>query len=254
MSTKHAPLLDGLQEKLSRVRRHWALVDDELLPASPLVLLGDVGLEGFAELCGRLPELRLAVDSVELEMRLARAAYERRKEALHEWLRAIRMWMRVNYQETDYYPLVRRPPVRGASFKRWHQAALKTLAMWQAMVANPPEPLPLESEDDVESGEMWEYPVTLSEGAVKQFDEVVKPTVQHFAEVVRAFEVSDVALIEVETDLEITRSALTKAQAEATALLIAYGHGVRARLGQKGALVRSIPQVWPRHKPKRKAA
>ena len=254
MSTKHAPLLVGLQEKLSRVRRHWALVDEELLPAGPLVLLWDVGLAQFGELCARWPESRQAVDAAELEVKLARAAYERCKEELHEWLRAIRRWMRAYYQETDYYPLVPRMPVRGASFKRWHQAALKTLAMWKAMVADPPEPLPVGDEDGEASGDMWEYPVRLYEGAVDPFGEVVKTTVQQFEEVVRAFEAADAAMIGAEIDLQVVRGTLARAQGEATALLMAYGHGVQARLGNKGALVRSIPQVWPKHKPKRKAA
>lgn len=89
----------------------------------------------------------------------------------------------------------------------------------------------------------WEYPLTLTDGR----------TVQEFAAVVRVFEAADRAIIAAEVDLEIARGALQRAQAEATGLLMAYGHGVRARLGQKGFLVRTIPQVWPKHRA-RKAA
>ena len=46
---------------------------------------------------------------------------------------------------------------------------------------------------------------------------------------------------------------LSRAQEEATALLMAYGHGVRARLGDKAALVDSIPQLWPKHSSRPKA-
>jgi hypothetical protein len=71
---------------------------------------------------------------------------------------------------------------------------------------------------------------------------------------VQAFETAWRAWLRAELELKIARGALRLAQECATALLMAYGHGVRARLGQKRALVRSIPNLWPRHKAKRKAA
>lgn len=129
MSTTHAPLLVGLHQKLARVARHWARVDDALAPAGPLVLLSDVGLEGFEELMDRLPQSRWAVDAAEVGMQTRRSAYELCKREVHRWLRDINVWMRGEYQGTYFYPLVRRVPGRGQSYKHWHQAGLRALSM-----------------------------------------------------------------------------------------------------------------------------
>lgn len=49
----------------------------------------------------------------------------------------------------------------------------------------------------------------------------------------RTFDAAYEAIGEVEVDLKIARGNLRLAQAEATALLMAYGHGVRARFGDE---------------------
>ena len=79
-------------------------------------------------------------------------------------------------------------------------------------------------------------------------------TVEQFAELVRAFDAAYWAIVDAEVDLKIAHGNLRLAQDEATALLMAYGHGLRARFGDKGELIRSMPELWPRPKAKRKAA
>ena len=144
------------------------------------------------------------------------------------------MWMRGKYRSTPFFALVRRVPGRGESFGIWRRAANDALGMWKHIVANPPPPFP--------DGTQWR--VTLADGR----------TVEEFERVVRAFEAAWWALCEPKMDLKLARGALELAQREGAALLMAYGHGVRARLGNRGRLVRAIPQLWPKHRAKRKAA
>lgn len=224
MKMAQAPLLVALDDKLARVARHWAVVNEALPLEFPLVLQHGVVEAGFVGLSGRLPGFRDGVDAAELNVKLARAAYERRKGDVHEWVRAIHVWMRANYRGTDCFALMRRMPGRGRCCQYWREAARGALGMWVLVVTNPP-PGP------------GGWPKTLWDGR----------TMEEFAVVVKSFEEAHVAIIAAEVDLKIARGILQRAQAEATALLMAYGHGVRARLRDHGALVDSIPQLWPGH-------
>ncbi len=211
----------------ARAARHWAAVDAELPREYPLVLLSGVTREKFDGLAKRLRSLQEAVDGMELEITLARVGYEGHKRKVHEWLRAINVWMRGNYRGTDWFAVVQRVPGRGQSYQHWWDATERTLRMWRRIVTNPLPPLP----------GPWEYPLTLENGG----------TVEEFEAVVKAFKAAYRATVSPETDLKMARGALRRAQQEAADLLMAYGHGVRARLGQSGALMRAIPQLWPRH-------
>jgi hypothetical protein len=223
-------LLVGLGSKLSRVAGHWAAVNQVLPPNFPLVLLAGVERGGLDELEGRLSALRNGVREAELNLKLARAEYERRKRELHGWLRRINIWMRAYVQGTSWWALRRRVPGRGQSYAIWHDAATDALTMWQGMVQNPP---------DICIG----WPMNLGHGE----------TLEKFEALVRSFERANGAVAEAEMDLKIARGGLSRAQEEATALLMAYGHGVRARLGDHATMVDTIPQLWPRHLSRPKA-
>ena len=95
-------LLVGLEAKMARVGKHWVAVDQKLPPDYPLVLLSGVAGGGFDELAGRLPGLGEAVRAAELDLKLARAGYERRKRAVHQWVRDINGWMRACYRGTPW--------------------------------------------------------------------------------------------------------------------------------------------------------
>jgi len=226
MKMSQPQLLVGLDSKMARVGKHWAAVNQELPPNYPLVLLSGFERGGFDELAGRLPGLRDAVRVAELDLKLARAEYERCKREVHQWVRDINMWMRAYYRGTPWFVLVRRVPGLGQSYQHWWDAAHDALGMWRMIVKDPPAPLP----------GPWEWPLTLGKGK----------TVEKFEEAVKAFESAWWALLDPEGELKLARGALWQAQGEAAALLMAYGHGVRARLGQKGALVRAIPRLWPK--------
>ena len=74
-------------------------------------------------------------------------------------------------------------------------------------------------------------------------------TVDQFAELAKAFDDAYWEIIGAEVDFGIARGRLLLAQREATALLMAYGHGVRGRFGQRSEMERSIPELWPKAKP-----
>jgi hypothetical protein len=189
-----------------------------------------VNREGFKSLRLGLSPLWDAVVDEEVRLKVARSAYELHKRELHGCLKLINSWMRGNYRGTSCFALVRRVPGLGQSYQHWWDAALTALVMWDLIVKERPGPP--------------ECPITLGNGW----------TVEQFEEFVLAFEAVYWAITSVEVKLEIERSVLRMAQAEATALLMAYGHGVRARLGQKAALVRTMPRLWPKHKARKKAA
>ena len=226
MKMEQVALVVGLGGKMRRVATHWAAVDDALPPEHPLVLLSDMNSDDFDRLAQRLAGLEAAVTAAEVKLRVTRGAYEQRKREVHRWLRQINSWMRGNYRGTDCFALVRRVPGLGQSYQHWWDATLGALVMWKLVIEEPPGPP--------------EAPLTLAGGR----------TVGQFENLVKAFKAAEWAISPAEVKLQIARSRLRRAQAEATALLMAYGHGVRARLGQEGELVRSIPQLWPKHGPK----
>ena len=139
---------------MARVGKHWVAVDQELPPDYPLVLLSGVAGGGFDELAGRLPGLGEAVRAAELDLKLARAGYERRKRAVHQWVRDINGWMRAYYRGTPWFALVRRVPGLGQSYQHWWEAAQEALGMWRRIVADPPAPLP----------GPWVWPLTCGDG------------------------------------------------------------------------------------------
>jgi hypothetical protein len=221
MKMSQPQLLVGLQEKMSRVDRHWVRVNQELPPDYPLVLLLGVQHGAFQELAERLPGLRQALRAPELKRNLARAEYERCKRAVHGWLKRINVWMRARVRGTPWILLMQRVPGLGQSYGHWSDAALGARATWGLMEKNPP---------DICIG----WPMNLGEGR----------TLEQFASVVQAF---DGAVRVAERDLKLARASLWLAQKEAARLLMAYGHGVRARLGEDGTLVRSMPELWPKN-------
>ena len=226
MKSPPSGLLVGLHDKLKRIARHWVVVDQALPPAHPLVLLSDVGCGRLDELMDRLRERGQVVRAAEQKLKLARAWYEERKWALHPWLRDINILMRGKHRRTPWFALVKRVPGRGQSYQHWWDAATCALNLWMDLAAATPAPAP--------GPNPW--PRQMCGGrAVEQFEAAVK-----------AFEAARWAINPLEVDLKMARGALEAAQVEATDLLMAYGHGVRARLGQRGALVKKIPQLWPK--------
>jgi len=127
-----------------------------------------------------------------------------------------------------WFALVRRVPGRGQSYQHWWDAVTNALGLWKKLLAVALEPLP----------GPCAWPWQMSGGRmVGQVEAAVK-----------ALEAAWWAMIPAEVELTLAQGALEQAQQEAADLLMAYGHGVRARLGQRGALVRGIPQLWPRHR------
>jgi hypothetical protein len=230
MKKSSAGLLVGLDGKLARVSKHWLAVDQVLPPDFPLLLLLGVGRAGLDELAERLPGLRRAVRDAELGEKLVWADYERWKRELHQWLLWINAWMRADYRGTNWFWLVQRVPGRGQSYEHWWDAAQGALSMWKMIVEDPPKPFPCGSERSL----------TMGGGE----------TVEQFEQVVKAFKAAWAAIRPVAGKVKLARGALEMAQNEAASLLMAYGHGVQARLGQEGELVRSIPQLWPKHSTK----
>ena len=227
MKTAQPELVVGLDEKLTRVLTHWKAVDRGLPAAHPLVLLESTTREASQKLATGLPALREVVEEREMDLAVARGNYGALKADMHRVLRLFNSWMRGCFQGTSWFPLVRRVPGRGQSYGHWSGAATNALNLWQRIVKAPPDP----------EVDPLARPLTLGDGT----------TVKEFAKLVRAFDVAYGAIGDAEVDLKIARGDLWLAQDEATALLMAYGHGLRARFGDHAELIRSMPVLWPKN-------
>ena len=227
MKTAQPELVVGLNEKLTRVLAHWKTVDRKLPVAHPLVLLESMTREASQKLAAGLSALREVVEEGEMDLAVARGNYEVLKADMHRVLRLFNSWMRGCFQGTSWFPLLRRVPGRGQSYEHWSGAATNALNLWQRIVKAPPDP----------EVDPLARPLMLGDGT----------TVTQFAKLVRAFDAAYEAIGDAEVDLKIGRGDLRLAQAEATALLMAYGHGLRARFGDKGELIRSLPELWPKN-------
>lgn len=205
----------GLDGRMTRVARHWAAVDDLLPAAHPLVLLADETRERFQELAQELPLLQNALLGAAVDLKLAWGVYERHKRGMNVWLRA-------SYQGTDVFAARRRVPGGGQSFDHWWKAAQGALLLWRNIETDPP-PMP----PGYDPGTPLRRTLAEFEGAVGAFNGAWW--------VLRAAEV----------EWKIARGKLGLAQDRATEMLMAYGHGARARLGNKGALLISSPRLWP---------
>jgi len=221
-------LLVGTQEKLARVARHWVAVNSVLPAECPLLLLRGVTLEEVNGLVNGFPALRQQVAAAEAGLKLGRGHYEQRKAVLHRWLRDINIWMRGTYHYTPFFAMVHRVPGRGQGYQHWWNAAIDARAMWRLIVAG--------------------APVLLADGTPRRVQFSDGRTLEQFEEVVEEFEAAWRALYGPKIDLKLARGAVALAHEKGAALLMAYGHGVRARLGNKGRLVRTIPKVWPGRK------
>jgi hypothetical protein len=126
-------------------------------------------------------------------------------------------------QGTAWTVLIGLVPGLGQRYQYWVTGAHDARAMWELMERNPP---------DISLG----WPMEFREDC----------SLANYTAAVQAFEQSWAALRRAELHLKIARGALAKAQDEATACLMAYGHGVRARLLNNQAMLKSIPQLWPR--------
>ena len=223
MKMEQPQLLVRLDDKMRRVNRHWATVDQQLSPEWPLALLHGVVREDFDGLITAMPGLRGGVTAAEVGVKLARGKYERLKRELHGWVGwfngCLRRWHGTGLDST-----VRRLPGLGRSYGHWSKAALHVSTMWEEAEKNPPDA-------------PGNWPIEYQCGG----------TLQDFDELARAFDAAHWSIVAAEVNLKIVRGNLRVVQRQATALLMAYRHGVLARLGQRGALVRGIPQLWPKH-------
>ena len=223
MKKAQAELVVGLDRKLTRVFTHWEAVDRKLPAAHPLVLLEDLTRAAAQSLVADLPGLRAVVQEQETVFAIARGNYKVLKKQVHEALRLFNCFMR-GYRWTVWFGMVQRVPGRGQSYGRWSRAASRSQTLWEEMVkagvqADPQAPL-----------------LTLGDDS----------TVEQFAELVRRFDAAYWAIVAAEVGLRLARGNLRLAQIKATTMLMAYGHGLRARFGDKGELIKSMPELWPK--------
>ena len=220
MKAAQPELLMNLDEKLNRVLAHWRQVNEALPPTEPLVLQDGLDRAAFAALVLEVSALRDAELDRRQTVTLARAAYERRKAAVHDWVRSIFQWMRAWMEGTEVMSLVVRVPGRGESYQHWWNVAHAALGLWRRLEAAPPPVAgwPMDFRPDC--------------------------TLEHFKEAVEEFESAWWAILVAEVDLKIDRAVRNQALLRLTELLMAYTHCVRGRFPAESLMVESLPRLW----------
>ncbi len=137
----HSELLVGLYDKVRATLQHWALVDHVLPPSYPLILLENVAREDLEEQLKSLHKLGEDVRGCEMDVKLARAAYERHKRAVHKWMLGLYQWVWAWMQGTAWTALIGLVPGLGRRYQYWVTSAHDARAMWELMEKNPAEDL-----------------------------------------------------------------------------------------------------------------
>ena len=221
MKPSQPELLVDLQGKLRRVVMHWALVDEALPPAFPLLLLEDVNRAAAEQLAKDLPVQEEKVQAAECPVTLAWTRYHRSKSVVHQWVLSINRWLRAEYRGTAWIESLQPVPTSAQAFEHWQTAARNTLVLWQDIVETPP-------------AERGDRPTTLDDGR----------TVEDFSKVLDDFIAANENIINAEFHLRRAQTVMRLKQDKVAAVLMAYGHGVRARLKRGDELLSSIPGVW----------
>lgn len=217
----HGELLQDLFRLFDRVKQHWAEVDAQLAADRPLVLLAGTERERFSELEGELSAAEDALRAAILDRGLAEAALREQKEALHPRLLWWRQELHAFAPGTKWVAALPKLPGRAAAVARYREPLLTMRWLWTQLAALEP-PLPLLALTAPDGFTLGDFTVAWTE-----------------------LWVADDAAGEAALEVKLARAELRLLEAEAAALLKAYGHAVRSRLREDDPLRRSLPPLWP---------
>jgi hypothetical protein len=213
-----ATLLSTIDQFLS----HWEMLDRLVAPQSPLVVLEDLPRAGLVALREALLAVPAAVDAAVLEEKLVRGREREMRPHLAFIMKRFNRMVRGNFPGTRFERLLQGMPGMEVAFFDFAVPVHVTQWLWARIE---------EASDGggfrllTERGE-WigsaELALDLAAFIAAHMDTV---TAQTMADLARA-------------DRDIL-------QERAVAVMKAYGHAVKARVGDGSRLAASLPQLWP---------
>jgi hypothetical protein len=211
-------LLERPQELLERQQN---LVTWQQGAFGPLIVLGNCGIGDLIALRETLAWGPVDVTAAHAGERLAAQALKPLRAALREGMRRFHLWVRSEFAGTKWERLLVHIPPLLAGIDRFRPPVRSTLVHWELLEeARPDVPFP-------------------------QIRGMPPYSRAHFAEEFEQFEAALDAHTDAKSDLLLARVEWQMLEERAVAVMKAYGHAVKARLGDGARLTASLPQLWP---------
>lgn len=201
--------------------RHWNAVETVALAPGALVVLEGVRLEGLRELRALLDQEPVGVDSALAGLRLARGDWRDRCRGMHAAMKWFNGEVRADFPETAWVRCLARLPTPGDGFDAFVPPLRASARLWRS----------------IESAH--------GRALVSRVLGVPAYGRAEFVADLEALEAADEAMVDAELELRLARAMRELLEERAVAVMKAYGHAVKGRLGDEGPLVESIPQLWP---------
>lgn len=214
----HWKLVERQQKLLERQQN---LVTWQQGAFGPLIVLGNLGLGDLMALRETLASDPVDVTAAYTGERLAAQALKPLRVALREGMRRFHLWVRSEFAGTKWERLLVHLPPLEAGSDRFRPPVRITLVLWELLEeAKPDEPFP-------------------------QMFGASPYSRAHFAGEFEQFEAALDAHTDARFELELARVGWEMLEERAVAVMKAYGHAVKARLGDGARLTASLPQLWP---------
>lgn len=200
---------------------HWKLVERKRGDSGPVIVLENCGIGDLTALRETLASDPVGVTTAHAAERLAAQALQPLRVALREGMRRFHLWVRSEFAETKWErTLVHIPPLL-AGIDRFRDPMRRTLCQWERLEeARPDAPFP-------------------------QVFQAAPYSRALFAEEFAQFEAARDAHTDATFDLLLARVEWQMLEERAVAVMKAYGHAVKAHLGDGARLTASLPQLWP---------
>ena len=214
-------LIALLSDRVRKISKHWAVVD-EVLPAQfPLVVLSVYERAGFLAKWASRSEVDAGLAAEVQGVKLAVGRFKLAKRKLFGRMRVFRGLMRAFWASSEFYPATPLLPGAGAGDDVFFDAAERMAIVWRWL--GEVSPLP--------PGRM----VALHDGYSGADFAVDLAALRGLADEVR----------EARLEMRIARGRVEVFHAEMVKLVMAYGHSVRGRVGTGSPLLDWLPRTWP---------
>ena len=213
-------LVTKLSGSVKQISSHWMLVDDDLPPDFPLVVLSRYDRAAFIAKWASRSAVDDRLAEAMQDLKIAKGRFAKAKKALFLRMRAFRVMMVGLWKHSDFFAATPLLPGAGAGDDLFFGTARSMAIVWRWIAEV--DPLP--------PGQF----ATLNDGY-----SAVDFTAELAA--LRALrEVEREALM----DMRIARAGVRNFQEEMVELVMAYRHSARGRLGTRSPLLALIPRTW----------
>jgi hypothetical protein len=212
---------DSLLPIISTFLQHWEAVEEATPELGQLIVYYNTtraGLDALREGIVAAPE---AVAQTAGLIKLAREQEIDARRALLRMMKRFNMQVRADFADTLWERMLKLVPLADASFGNFLKPVRATHCLWVLLERETPG-LRL---------------TILGDGG--------RAGIEVYAAALQALEDAHDAVIDAGVDAALARAEQDILAERALAVMKAYGHGVKARLGDEHRLAGSLPQLWP---------